>query len=83
MGSGTSTTEDEGHLDETHEESKRFFFLPTCDVLLFILLNLSLHLRSGNSCEGLGDFPDSPSPDRVPTTVPHCELMLSDLLSHE
>lgn len=54
MGSGTSTTEDEGHLDETHEESKRFLFLPTCDVLLFILL-LSLHLRSGNSCEGLGD----------------------------
>lgn len=39
MGSGTSTTEDEGHLDETHEESERFFFLPTCDVLLFILLN--------------------------------------------
>lgn len=55
MGSGTSTTEDEGHLDESHEESNISFFLPTCDVLLFILLNLSLHLRSGNSWEGLGD----------------------------
>lgn len=25
MGSGTSTTEDEGHLDDTHEESKSLF----------------------------------------------------------
>lgn len=55
MGSGTSTTEDGGHLDDTHEESKRLFFLPTSDVLFFILLNLSLHLISGSSCEGLGD----------------------------
>lgn len=55
MGSGTSTTEDEGHLGETHEESKRFVSLPTCDALLFLLLNLLLHLRPGNSREGLGD----------------------------
>lgn len=55
MGSGTSTTEDEGHLDDTHEESKSLFFLPTCDVLFSILLNLVLHLISGNFCEGLGD----------------------------
>lgn len=54
MGSGTSTTEDEGHLDETHEESKSLFFLPTCDVLLSILLNLALHLISGNFHEGHG-----------------------------
>lgn len=56
MGSGTSTTEDGGHLDDTHEESKTlFFFLPTCDVSFSIPLNLALHLISGNSCEGLGD----------------------------
>lgn len=54
MGSGTSTTEDEGHLDDSHEESKILFFLPTCDVLLSIILNLALHLISGNFCEGLG-----------------------------
>lgn len=57
MGSGTSTTEDEGHLGDTHEESKSFFFfLPTCDVLLSILLHLALHLISGNIHEGLGDY---------------------------
>lgn len=55
MGSGTSTTEDEGHLDDTHEESKILFFLPTCDVLLPVLLNHALHLISGKFCEGLGD----------------------------
>lgn len=38
MGSGISTTEDEGHLDDIHEETRNlFFFLPTCDVLLSIL----------------------------------------------
>lgn len=56
MGSGTSTTEDEGHLDDTHEESKSLFFLATCDVLVSILLNPALHLVSGNLCEGLGDY---------------------------
>lgn len=54
MGSGTSTTEDEGHLGDTHEESKSLFFLPTCDVLLSIPLNLSPHLLSGTISEGLG-----------------------------
>lgn len=55
MGSGTSTTEDEGHLDDTPEESKILFFLPTCDVLLPVLLNRALHLVSGKFYEGLGD----------------------------
>lgn len=55
MGSGTSTTEDEGHLDDTHEESISLFFFPICDVLFHILLNLALHLISGNFCEGLSD----------------------------
>lgn len=56
MGSGTSTTEDEGHLDDTREESKSLFFLPICDVLLSIILNLTLHLVSGNFRERLGDY---------------------------
>lgn len=55
MGSGTSTTEDEGHLDDIHEESKSLFLLPPCDVSLSILLNLALHLISGNFFEGPGD----------------------------
>jgi len=55
MGSGISTTEDGGHLDDTHEESQLLFFLPTCDVLLPVLLNRTPHLISGKFCEGLGD----------------------------
>lgn len=82
MGSGTSTTEDEGHLDDTHEESKSLFFLPTCDVLLSILWNLALHLISGNLCEGHGDSLKALLKTEC-TTFPHCELMTSDLFSHK
>lgn len=38
MGSGISTAEDEGLLDDIREETRHLFpFSPTCDVLLSIL----------------------------------------------
>jgi len=55
MGSGISTTEDEGHLDDIHEETRNLFFPPNMWCVAFHSLNLALHLVSGLFCNWLDE----------------------------
>lgn len=83
MGSGISTTEDEGHLDDIHEETRNLFFFSSQHVMC------CFPFFKSSTASGIRTFlqlawwiTESLFQDRVYTTFSHCELMRSDLFSH-
>lgn len=79
MGSGTSTTEDEGRLGDTHEESK-FVSLSSIQCVPAWFFETPL-TASGIRKQRLGY--QKALRDQVYPTSPHCELTMCGFSAHK